>query len=114
APELVDAIRAAGLNDEQVTQTEHVEWLRGVYDSLVSSRAAPAILPESAELTLEDCGVFLNHRYWIEDASTAAHTQRAMPDGEGPLLTKAYRYLQNHGVRATMRRIAAEARLRLH
>lgn len=115
-PPLLDTARAADKADVQVTQERHLSWLRGVYGDLIDEQDALATLPESPELTLDECGIFLNSRTWVEGALTPAPGQPAVPvpGGDAQLFDKAYRYLRNHGVRATVRRIAAEVKHRLH
>ena len=117
SPSLLDVAQAGKRAEDQVTQAQHLSWLRDVYAELVYTGDAPATIAESAELTLDDCGVFLNSRTWVEGAlnpapDTPAHIQH--PGSDAKLVDKAYRYLRNHGVRATVRRIVAEAKHRLH
>lgn len=96
---------------------EHCRWLAGCYAELVA-RHAPGGETEAQAwrgLTLEDCGIVLNDRAWLQ---SAGQRPAPLPGAAGPritfgfLLRKSYQHVRTHGVGSMTRRAIHELRKR--
>lgn len=108
------------------TATEHGHWLADTYAGLAARGARyrggePWV--ERAEPTLAECGVVLTHPSWLRAAPPPAAAPAGAPaevvmqlpaaiqPPVGPY-QRTLRYLQHHGLRATVRRVVQEFRFR--
>lgn len=107
-PALVKQLRRGRRPDDYVDDTTHRDWLRGAYAQLIalSPRVTTRDDPACA-LTLADCGLFLNSPIWLERPAGPA-PELTPPPFIPSIPVRLVRYIGRNGVRATVRRAAAE------
>ena len=120
-PERIESVRQQLRADQLVVSARtHAGVLSDIYGELCEREQTSSvrrIRDEDCEITLSDCGVFLNDDEWSSDQEQPAVTEvvefKVPQPSAGILAQKVRSHMRRHGLRATGRRVVEEGWHRL-
>ena len=120
-PERIESVRQQLRTDQLVVSVRtHADVLSDIYGQLCErgqASSAKRNRNEDCEITLSDCGVFLNKDEWSSEQEQPAVTEvvefKVPKPSAGILAQKVRSHIRRHGLRATGRRMVEEGWHRL-